>query len=107
MNLGHFNVIALTEKDAAEYPGGKERALSADTDDHEARRIDNQLRGRSGRQGDPGESRFYLAMTDDIMRLFGSEKVLNMEVLCARSTGGYVSYKLSELLPHTFKFGNF
>jgi len=48
------------------------------TERHEARRIDNQLRGRSGRQGDPGESRFYLAMTDDIMRLFGSEKVLNM-----------------------------
>lgn len=44
---------------------------------HESRRIDNQLRGRSGRQGDPGESRFYLSMTDDIMRLFGSERVMN------------------------------
>lgn len=44
---------------------------------HESRRIDNQLRGRAGRQGDPGESRFYLAMTDDIMRLFGSERVMN------------------------------
>ena len=42
------------------------------TERHESRRIDNQLRGRSGRQGDPGESRFYLAMTDDVMRLFGS-----------------------------------
>jgi len=48
------------------------------TERHDARRIDNQLRGRAGRQGDPGESRFYLAMTDDIMRLFGSEKVLGM-----------------------------
>ena len=48
------------------------------TERHESRRIDNQLRGRSGRQGDPGESRFYLAMTDDIMRLFGSERVMNM-----------------------------
>ncbi|NCC67728.1 MAG: preprotein translocase subunit SecA [Clostridia bacterium] len=44
---------------------------------HDSRRIDNQLRGRAGRQGDPGESRFYLAMTDDIMRLFGSERVMN------------------------------
>ena len=48
------------------------------TERHESRRIDNQLRGRSGRQGDPGRSRFYLAMTDDIMRLFGSERVMSM-----------------------------
>ena len=48
------------------------------TERHESRRIDNQLRGRSGRQGDPGESRFYLAMTDDVMRLFGSERVMGM-----------------------------
>ena len=48
------------------------------TERHESRRIDNQLRGRAGRQGDPGESRFYLAMTDDVMRLFGSERVMSM-----------------------------
>ena len=48
------------------------------TERHESRRIDNQLRGRSGRQGDPGESRFYLALTDDIMRLFGSERIMAM-----------------------------
>ena len=48
------------------------------TERHEARRIDNQLRGRSGRQGDPGESRFFLAMTDDVMRLFGSDRMLNI-----------------------------
>ena len=48
------------------------------TERHESRRIDNQLRGRSGRQGDPGESRFFIAMTDDVMRLFGSERVMNM-----------------------------
>jgi preprotein translocase subunit SecA len=48
------------------------------TERHDARRIDNQLRGRSGRQGDPGESRFFLAMTDDVMRLFGSERVMGM-----------------------------
>ena len=48
------------------------------TERHESRRIDNQLRGRSGRQGDPGESRFFLALDDDLMRLFGSERILNM-----------------------------
>ena len=48
------------------------------TERHESRRIDNQLRGRSGRQGDPGESRFYLSMEDDVMRLFGSERIMNM-----------------------------
>jgi len=48
------------------------------TERHEARRIDNQLRGRSGRQGDPGESRFYVALEDDLMRLFGGEMVSNI-----------------------------
>ena len=48
------------------------------TERHESRRIDNQLRGRSGRQGDPGESRFYLSMQDDVMRLFGSERIIGM-----------------------------
>jgi preprotein translocase subunit SecA len=48
------------------------------TERHESRRIDNQLRGRAGRQGDPGESRFFISMTDDIMRLFGSERVMGM-----------------------------
>jgi len=48
------------------------------TERHEARRIDNQLRGRSGRQGDPGSSRFYLSLEDDLMRLFGSDKISNV-----------------------------
>ena len=48
------------------------------TERHESRRIDNQLRGRSGRQGDPGESRFYLSLEDDVMRLFGSERIMGM-----------------------------
>ena len=48
------------------------------TERHESRRIDNQLRGRSGRQGDPGESRFYLSMEDDLMRLFSSERIMGM-----------------------------
>ncbi|MBR0574737.1 preprotein translocase subunit SecA [Proteiniclasticum sp. BAD-10] len=48
------------------------------TERHESRRIDNQLRGRSGRQGDPGESRFYLSLEDDLMRIFGSERLFGM-----------------------------
>ena len=48
------------------------------TERHESRRIDNQLRGRSGRQGDPGESKFYISLEDDLMRLFGSERLINM-----------------------------
>ena len=48
------------------------------TERHESRRIDNQLRGRSGRQGDPGESRFFISLEDDLMRLFGSERMISM-----------------------------
>ena len=48
------------------------------TERHESRRIDNQLRGRSGRQGDPGESRFYISLEDDLMRLFGSERLMGV-----------------------------
>ena len=48
------------------------------TERHESRRIDNQLRGRSGRQGDPGESRFYLSLEDDLLRLFGADNLMNM-----------------------------
>ena len=48
------------------------------TERHESRRIDNQLRGRAGRQGDPGESRFYISLEDDLMRLFGSDKIMSM-----------------------------
>ena len=48
------------------------------TERHESRRIDNQLRGRSGRQGDPGESKFYISLQDDLMRLFGSERLIGM-----------------------------
>ena len=61
--------------DAAKAAGGLK---VIGTERHESRRIDNQLRGRSGRQGDPGESRFYLSLEDDIMRLFGSEKLMSV-----------------------------
>ena len=48
------------------------------TERHDSRRIDNQLRGRAGRQGDPGESRFYISLEDDLLRLFGGERIQNM-----------------------------
>ena len=48
------------------------------TERHEARRIDNQLRGRAGRQGDPGSSRFYLSLEDDLMRIFGSDRIAGL-----------------------------
>ena len=48
------------------------------TERHESRRIDNQLRGRSGRQGDPGESRFFISLEDDLMRLFGGDRIMNI-----------------------------
>ena len=48
------------------------------TERHESRRIDNQLRGRAGRQGDPGVSQFFLSLDDDLMRIFGSDKVKSM-----------------------------
>ena len=66
-----------TSKDAAKVceVGG---LVILGTERHESRRIDNQLRGRSGRQGDPGESNFYISMEDDLMRLFGSDRVLGM-----------------------------
>ena len=48
------------------------------TERHESRRVDNQLRGRSGRQGDPGASRFFLSLEDDLMRIFGSERMDSM-----------------------------
>ncbi len=75
------NALALHKKDTG-AESEKVRAVGGlfiiGTERHESRRIDNQLRGRSGRQGDPGETRFYLSMEDDIMRLFGSERMIAM-----------------------------
>jgi preprotein translocase subunit SecA len=75
---------ARIEKIKAEVAAAKQVALEAGglfvlgTERHESRRIDNQLRGRSGRQGDPGASRFYLSLEDDLMRIFGSERMDSM-----------------------------
>ena len=75
------NKALLIIKNGREWIKNHEKVVDAGglhilgTERHEARRIDNQLRGRSGRQGDPGSSRFYLSLEDELMRLFGSERI--------------------------------
>ena len=64
------------------------------TERHESRRIDNQLRGRSGRQGDPGESRFYISLEDDLMRLFGSERLMKMFEALGVPEGEQIEHKM-------------
>ena len=64
------------------------------TERHESRRIDNQLRGRSGRQGDPGESRFYLSLEDDLLRLFGSEKLMSVFNALGVADGEQIEHKM-------------
>lgn len=77
-------IAALKQKISEDVAADKEKVLKAGglyivgTERHESRRIDNQLRGRSGRQGDPGTSKFFLSMEDDLMRIFGSEKMSNV-----------------------------
>jgi preprotein translocase subunit SecA len=76
--------VAVRQRIEAEVVDGKARVLAAGglyvlaTERHESRRIDNQLRGRSGRQGDPGRTNFYLSLEDDLMRIFGSERLDSM-----------------------------
>ena len=64
------------------------------TERHESRRIDNQLRGRSGRQGDPGESRFYISLEDDLMRLFGSERLMQVFEAMGVEEGEQIEHKM-------------
>jgi len=71
-SLDRFSAECAAEKEEVLAAGG---LYILGTERHESRRIDNQLRGRSGRQGDPGESRFYLSLEDDLLRIFGSERV--------------------------------
>ena len=73
--LAKYKAEISGEADQVRQAGG---LFIVGTERHESRRIDNQLRGRSGRQGDPGETRFYLSLEDDLMRLFGGERVMGM-----------------------------
>ena len=77
--------------DAAREAGGLK---IIGTERHESRRIDNQLRGRSGRQGDPGESRFYISLEDDLMRLFGSEKLMSVFNALGVEDGEQIQHKM-------------
>jgi len=70
-----FKKITDAEREKVVAAGG---LFIIGTERHESRRIDNQLRGRAGRQGDPGESRFYISLEDDLMRLFGSDRLMGM-----------------------------
>jgi preprotein translocase subunit SecA len=75
MKKAHQKALGIVQKEKVIQVGGL-HVLG--TERHEARRIDNQLRGRSGRQGDPGSSRFYLSLEDDLLRIFGSERISNI-----------------------------
>ena len=77
--------------DAAREAGGLK---IIGTERHESRRIDNQLRGRSGRQGDPGESRFYISLEDDLMRLFGSERLMDVFTKLGVEEGEQIEHKM-------------
>jgi preprotein translocase subunit SecA len=73
--LAQHKAVISVEAEKVRAAGG---LFIIGTERHESRRIDNQLRGRAGRQGDPGETRFYLSLDDDLMRLFGGERITNM-----------------------------
>jgi preprotein translocase subunit SecA len=81
--IDRFRDIVLRAEETIELPSGKTQKMPGGlyivgTERHESRRIDNQLRGRSGRQGDPGRSKFFLSLQDDLMRIFGSDRMDGM-----------------------------
>ncbi len=88
--LGKFNTICQKEKKEVIEAGG---LYVLGTERHESRRIDNQLRGRSGRQGDPGLSRFYMSMEDDLLRIFGSEKIQGLMERLGMEEGQPIEHK--------------
>ena len=88
------------EKHANAFAGEREKVLEAGglhivgTERHESRRIDNQLRGRSGRQGDPGSSRFYLSLEDDLLRIFGAERIQGLMTRLGMEEGEPIEHKM-------------
>ena len=109
--------VARDAEIRAEIADFKEKALAAGglyiigTERHESRRIDNQLRGRSGRQGDPGSSKFFLSLQDDLMRIFGSERLDNMLVKLGLEEGEAIVHpwinKAIEKAQHKVEARNF
>ena len=94
--------------DVARNAGG---LMIIGTERHESRRIDNQLRGRSGRQGDPGESRFYISLEDDLMRLFGSERLMKIFTSLCVAENEQIEHKMLsnaiEKAQEKIEFNNF
>src|SRR5215472_7662085 len=92
--------VAALEKFRGQCAAEREQVLSAGglhilgTERHESRRIDNQLRGRSGRQGDPGSSRFYLSLEDDLLRIFGAERIQKIMERLGMEEGEPIEHKL-------------
>ncbi len=89
--FGHFRTQTDAEHDAVVGAGGLH---IVGTERHEARRIDNQLRGRAGRQGDPGSSRFYLSLEDDLMRIFGSDRISGLMQRLGMEEGVPIEHKM-------------
>ncbi len=87
----HFMAQTRAEHDAVVRAGGLH---IIGTERHEARRIDNQLRGRAGRQGDPGSSRFYLSLEDDLMRIFGSDRISGLMERLGMEEGVPIEHKM-------------
>ncbi len=89
--LGKYRTQCEEEKEKVKSLGG---LYILGTERHESRRIDNQLRGRSGRQGDPGESQFYLSLEDDLMKLFGSDRVKTVMEKLGMERGEQITHRM-------------
>ncbi|HWP22741.1 MAG TPA: preprotein translocase subunit SecA, partial [Candidatus Binatia bacterium] len=89
--LKHYNEICAQEKEKVIAAGGLH---ILGTERHESRRIDNQLRGRAGRQGDPGSSRFYLSLEDDLMRIFGADRIQGIMSRLGMEEGEPIEHRL-------------
>ncbi len=89
-----FSEAAKTTQEEHEKVVGLGGLHICGTERHEARRIDNQLRGRAGRQGDPGSSRFYLSLEDDLMRIFGSDRISGMMARIGMSDGVPIEHRM-------------
>jgi preprotein translocase SecA subunit len=89
--LAHYKAICAEEREKVVEAGG---LFILGTERHESRRIDNQLRGRAGRQGDPGESRFFLSLEDDLLRIFGADRIQGLMTRLGMEEGEPIEHRL-------------
>ena len=89
--LAHYQKLCAEEREKVIAAGG---LMIIGTERHESRRIDNQLRGRSGRQGDPGASRFYLSLEDDLLRIFGADRIQGLMTRLGMEEGEPIEHRL-------------